>query len=30
LEGIPEERTPQLLARDGVDASTIVLVYPAL
>jgi WD40 repeat protein len=28
LEGIPEERTPQLLVRDGVDASLMVLVSP--
>jgi len=26
LEGIPEEKTPKLLVRDGVDASQVVLV----
>ena len=26
LEGIPEEKTPKLLVRDGVDASKVVLV----
>lgn len=29
LEGIPEERTPQLVARDGVDPYELVLVDPA-
>lgn len=28
LEGIPEERTPQLLVRSGIDAGRVVLVAP--
>jgi hypothetical protein len=29
LDGIPEEKTPVLLARKGVDPSTIFLIEPA-
>jgi hypothetical protein len=29
LEGIPEEKTPQLLARQGVDPSRLVLINPS-
>jgi hypothetical protein len=29
LEGIPEEMTPELLVRSGVDASKVVLVNPS-
>jgi hypothetical protein len=28
LEGIPEEKTPELLTRSGVDASSLILVRP--
>jgi hypothetical protein len=28
LEGIPEDRTPELLTREGVDASDLVLIPP--
>jgi hypothetical protein len=28
LEGIPEEKTPELLTRQGVDASAMILVQP--
>lgn len=29
LEGIPEEQTPQLLSREGIDPDDVVLVRPA-
>lgn len=29
LEGIPEDRVPELFTRDGVDASEVILVRPA-